>query len=267
MNLPASTIRYLFVSISSLSFLNSVSLGVPPLSDEQAQRIGHLIWKNECNGTVEGLTTWNPGEAFPSLGIGHFIWYPTGTTGPYQESFPGMIAFLEQEGIPLPTWLKEANGCPWPNRDSFLKDLDGPRLSGLRKLLQETVSLQARYAAQRFENSLPTLLDSVAPAHREEIKKKFTLIARHPQGLYALMDYVNFKGEGTNPEERYRGTGWGLLQVLEEMKPASQPDQAVHHFADAAIAILTRRISLAPEGKNEERWLAGWKKRCHSYRP
>ena len=29
------------------------------------------------------------------------------------------------------------------------------------------------------------------------------------------MDYVNFKGEGVSSSERYRGQGWGLLQVLE----------------------------------------------------
>ena len=36
-----------------------------------------------------------------------------------------------------------------------------------------------------------------------------------------LIDYVNFKGEGVLETERYRGRGWGLLQVLEGM-----PEQA-----------------------------------------
>ena len=50
----------------------------PPLGDAQLERIGKRIWSNECNGTVDGLTSWNTGENFASLGIGHFIWYPAG---------------------------------------------------------------------------------------------------------------------------------------------------------------------------------------------
>jgi hypothetical protein len=38
--------------------------------------VGKKVWINECDGTVAGLTSWNGDEAFPSLGIGHFIWYP-----------------------------------------------------------------------------------------------------------------------------------------------------------------------------------------------
>ena len=29
-----------------------------------------------------------------------------------------------------------------------------------------------------------------------------------------MIDYVNFKGDGLKPTERYKGEGWGLLQVL-----------------------------------------------------
>jgi hypothetical protein len=43
------------------------------LTDSQALEIGKRIWKNECAGTVSGLTSWNGGEEFPSLGIAHFI--------------------------------------------------------------------------------------------------------------------------------------------------------------------------------------------------
>ena len=43
--------------------------------------VGRKVWVNECDGTVAGLTSWNADEAFPSLGIGHFIWYPAGKGG------------------------------------------------------------------------------------------------------------------------------------------------------------------------------------------
>ncbi len=242
---------------------------VPELSEADAQRIGKLIWQNECGGTVTGLTMWNPGEEFPSMGIGHFIWYPTDTTGPYQESFPDMIRFLKANGAEqqIPAWLNPDAGCPWPTRDAFQKDFNGQRLSSLRDLLKSTVSLQARFAAQRFRNSLPKLLDHVAAPQRTDIEQKFNLIASHPQGLYALMDYVNFKGEGTNPKERYGDIGWGMLQVLQEMKPATSSEQAVNHFADAAIRVLNRRIEHSPPHRNEGRWRAGWTNRCNTYRP
>jgi hypothetical protein len=43
------------------------------LSHGDALKIGKRVWQNECNGTVSGLTSWNQGEDFASLGIGHFI--------------------------------------------------------------------------------------------------------------------------------------------------------------------------------------------------
>jgi hypothetical protein len=37
--------------------------------------------QSSAGGSITGLTTWNAGEEFPSLGIGHFIWYPAGFDG------------------------------------------------------------------------------------------------------------------------------------------------------------------------------------------
>ncbi len=67
------------------------------------------------------------------------------------------------------------------------------------------------------------MLEAAPIGEREKIRENFYRVAAEPDGLYALVDYVNFKGEGTLPSERYRGEGWGLLQVLEEMRkgPAS----------------------------------------------
>ena len=38
------------------------------ISDAQANSAGRRLWKNECDGKVEGLTSWNSGENFASLG-------------------------------------------------------------------------------------------------------------------------------------------------------------------------------------------------------
>src|SRR5438270_10649839 len=75
------------------------------LSHPDVLRIGKRIWQNECNGTISGLTAWNEGEDFASLGIGHFIWYPRGPRGPFDESFPKLVSFISSRGAKLPTLL------------------------------------------------------------------------------------------------------------------------------------------------------------------
>ena len=230
------------------------------LSDSQALEIGRRIWKNECAGTVSGLTSWNKGEEFPSLGIAHFIWYPAGRIGPFEESWPGLARFLKTQGVPVEDWMLGA--CPWKNRDAFMADLDGPRLTTLRALLSKTVAAQARYAAMRMEAALPKMLAATTPAQRAKIETNFRRVAAEPLGFYALMDYVNFKGEGVNPAERYNGQGWGLLQVLETM-PAT--GKALPEFARAADAVLTRRVQNAPPARNEAKWLPGWRNRLQTY--
>jgi hypothetical protein len=97
---------------------------------------------------------------------------------------------------------------------------------------------------------------------RLRIEKNFRRVAAEPLGFYALMDYVNFKGEGTNPSERYKGQGWGLLQVLETM-PGRGP--AMQEFAKAADTVLTRRVENSPPARNEAKWLPGWRNRLRTY--
>lgn len=234
--------------------------GAVALTDRQAYEIGRRIWKNECAGTLAGLTSWNRDEEFPSLGIAHFIWYPSGSRGPFEESFPGLVAYLESSGHRIPSWLK--GSCPWPNRSAFLADLDGKRLKTLRALLAKTIAEQARYAALRLERALPKMLDAAPPHQREKVRENFFRVAKEPLGLYALMDYVNFKGEGVSPTERYAGQGWGLLQVLEGM-PATGP--ALQDFSRSAENVLERRVKNAPSGRHEAKWLPGWKNRIATY--
>src|SRR3954468_8327421 len=64
------------------------------LSAAERERIGKRIWQNECNGTIAGLTSWNAGENFASVGIGHFIWYPKNVHGPFDESFPKLVSYI-----------------------------------------------------------------------------------------------------------------------------------------------------------------------------
>lgn len=245
----------------------AMSIAVPhtlpaiELSDAQARAIGQKIWQNECAGSVRGLTSWNAGEEFPSLGIAHFIWYPKGVRAPFVESFPGLVDYLVDNGVAMPPWTRSA--CPWTTRREFLADLDGPRLKELRHILSRTVALQARYASTRLEESLPMMLKVAPPDQRDRIRHNFQRVAAQPMGPYALMDYVNFKGEGTSPRERYQGHGWGLLQVLARMNPSGP---ALPAFREAAVGVLEERVKNSPPSRKESRWMNGWKNRIATYR-
>jgi hypothetical protein len=175
-----------------------------------------------------------------------------------------LIDFLQSQGVRLPEWLVAAKACPWPDRASFMADFNGAKLTGLRDLLASTVGQQARYAALRLEAALPKMLEAAPAAERDKIRTEFYRVANSPGGLYALMDYVNFKGEGTSPTERYQGEGWGLLQVLAGMSDSGSPTAA---FSKSADRVLTRRVELSPSARGEKRWLPGWRNRLATYIP
>jgi hypothetical protein len=145
-----------------------------------------------------------------------------------------------------------------------MADFNGAKLTGLRDLLASTVGQQARYAALRLEAALPKMLEAAPAATRDKIRTNFYRVANSPGGLYALMDYVNFKGEGTSPTERYQGEGWGLLQVLDGMSDSGSPTAA---FSKSADRVLTRRVELSPPARAEKKWLPGWRNRLATYVP
>ena len=236
------------------------------LSSAQVQKVGQKIWQNECAGKVEGLTTWNDGEEFPSLGIGHFIWYPAGYRGPFTESFPAFVNYAKTQGAQgIPAWLLSTPHCPWQTQGAFRGDFQGKRLTELRRFLANNIELQSAFIIQKSQAALPKILNA-APAHKRQlIASNYQLVSSTSNGTYALIDYVNFKGEGINPKERYNGQGWGLLQVLENMRPAKPGQDAARAFADSAKAMLDRRIANSPQERGEKRWRQGWHNRCETY--
>ncbi len=267
-----STVRlsiHLTTILAALFFSSAVSSAEGlAITDAQALSAGKKLWKNECGGMVEGLTSWNVGEDFASLGIGHYIWYPAGRRGPFEESFPELARFLTAQKVALPMWLSESPACPWNSREEFLRDRRSARLTSLRELLARTVALQARFSADRLQTALPKMLDGLDAGQRVKIRQQFDRVARSPNGVYALVDYVNFKGEGVLPTERYHGQGWGLLQVLAGMSgdPAAAPGSAAtREFAASAARVLSERVANSPPERGETRWLPGWKSRVHTY--
>jgi len=236
-------------------------------SSGDALKVGKRVWQNECGGTISGLTSWNQGEDFASLGIGHFIWYPKGRRGPFEESFPKLVSFISSRGAKLPALLLAVGHlqpCPWNSRAEFLKAQNTSEMTQLRRFLADTIDLQAEFLVARLDASLPKMLAEAAPVDRTNVQKQFERLTRTPQGCYALIDYVNFKGEGVLHTERYQGQGWGLLQVLEAMQGNSDSD-APDEFARAAKVVLTRRVQNAPADHHESRWLTGWLRRVNSY--
>jgi len=240
---------------------------MPTLTTVQTQWLGERIFANECNLKIPCLTSWNVGEDFPSLGIGHFIWYRPDQHDTFVESFPALLGFYETEGVPLPQWLEDLPGrhSPWQSRTEFLADQEGERLQSLRRFLNDTRDVQVKFIIRRMQTSLPVLL--AATEKPDKIQSLFfeTAETDAPLGMYALIDYVNFKGEGTALSERYNGEGWGLLQVLETLSDSRDQSPLMAQFAAAARTVLARRVANSPSERNEQRWLEGWNKRTRTY--
>src|SRR3954471_3875206 len=242
-------------------------LGAITLTRSEAQSIGRKVWQNECNGTVSGLTSWNAGEDFASLGIGHFIWYPKGRPGPFEESFPRLVSFISGRGAKLPNLLLGTGElhCPWNSRQEFQREQQSAEMKQLRQFLADTVDLQAEFLAERLQEALPKMLAEAAPDRREQVEQQFQRVASSASGRYALIDYVNFKGEGVLHTERYKGQGWGLLQVLEGMNGSESGVAGARDFARSAREVLTRRVKNSPPERKESRWLSGWLRRVDTY--
>lgn len=262
--IPFSYTRFIAFTLMVLGITNCEAAPLAQmtgLSAAQVQRIGHRIWQSECDGSIAGLTSWNAGEEFASLGIGHFIWYPTGASGPFEESFPKLISYLTKRGVVLPQWLKPGMSCPWANKKAFAADAKSPRQQDLRAFLSSTVLEQTEFIMQRLQSAVPGMIQvggaAVSLSHR--------LMSQTPEGAFAMIDYVNFKGEGLSPKERYNGIGWGLAQVLGEMQ-ASNASSAPAAFAEAAKRVLARRVANSPSARGENRWLQGWSNRCDGYK-
>lgn len=261
-----SSILFFTISLFVVAWLNTgcSSPVRAELSDKEIAFVADKIFQNECGGNEMALVSWNRGEAFPSLGIGHFIWYPQDVRGPFTESFPALLAFAEKEGKALPAGLSPRISAPWSSREQFLAQLHSPLTTAIRNWLKSTRDIQAKFIIRRFNRAVPRLLEHTPPSEQKHVAARIQALLASAQGAYALIDYTNFKGEGINPGERYRNQGWGLLQVLQGMADGTD---ILNAFADSAAAVLERRIENSPPEWGEKRWRAGWLSRIDSYRP
>ncbi len=239
------------------------------ISPQLALPIGIKIWFNESGGEVMGLTTWNEGENFASLGIGHFLWHPyPSKQASFVSGFPSLLRYMEYRGVNIPQWLKGKNGlyCPWSSRNEFLDAKYSYKMKMLRDFLQSTIPIQAEYMTRHLQEILPDLLASTPMQDRWLIHDKFYSLARTPAGIYALVDYLNFKGAGTgvNSLHNYKH-GSGLLQVLRGMKFAPPHYSPLQAYVWSAKNALIRRVERSASTRYTERWLAGWFNRLDTY--
>jgi len=258
--------RYSFQFIISISlmlsslFANSAVYKIA-LTEPQISALGALIWKNEGQNKLQHLTVWNKNENFPSLGLGHFIWYPEQKKGPFKEQFPELLTFFKSNNIVLPEWLNDTQLSPWKSRLQFYQEYDQKRLVDLRIFLSKHINIQVKFIILRLENAIPQILESSTLQERQKIQNNLKQLTATSAGLFALLDYINFKGDGVSVKERYQGQGWGLKQVLLAMPDIYK--NPLRAFGLSADEILTRRVKNAP--RDEVRWLRGWRSRVHSY--
>jgi hypothetical protein len=250
-------------------------LAVPQLvlPGDLAKKIGQKIWLNETGGKTDAITSWNANEEFASIGIGHFIWFPVGKWLPFEESFPALLEYMRSKNVRLPAWLDQTQipANPWTSRARFRKDSNSPQMTELRQFMLDTVAEQTQFMVARAQGAIEKILKTTPDgAEREHIVIQFTRVVRASEDFYPLIDYINFKGEGTNPNEAAmdketgRRQGWGLKQVLLKMNGDSSDPKAVRaEFADAAQFVLQQRVRNIPSNRVFE---AGWLRRIATYR-
>jgi hypothetical protein len=226
------------------------------LTREDMDAIGEQIYLSETGGKPENLAFWSPKEAFPSLGIGHFIWFPQGC-GPCTRfgsgagPFLGLAEHLRSQGVALPEFVFSNGGFPpWGSRQGFLNDTD--RVLQLRAALESSKGEQAQYIIEGNMGKLSNL----AQGNRDVLVPRMEKVLNSKGGAFLLVDYINFKGEGAAGNQN----GWGLRQVLEAMQ--ENPDTA-DAFADAADAVLDNRVANNPA---DGQFSAGWRVRTDRYR-
>lgn len=124
----------------------------PKLSQYELNVIAEKIYQNETSGDPKHLMFWSKNETFPSVGIGHFIWYPQGQPKIFDETFPAMIDYYVANKVQIPQWLYHARktGAPWPNRATFERSRGDKEFQQLKTLLLNTKALQTQFFFDRL---------------------------------------------------------------------------------------------------------------------
>jgi len=230
------------------------------ISDLQAETIALKIAKNEDTDKRLNLIRWHREENYPILGLASFIWH-SNSENVSEPSFNGFLTHLDQSHA-LPDWLVGVKEPLWGSHEEFLSNSRGEFENKLRDFLQDTMDEQIQYLILKLEAKLPKMLKEVKnPFAKMHVYENFYHVAVQENGVYALLDYWVFMGDGISSGERYNNQGWGLLHVLENTKGDS--DNLVQTFVSSAELLLTRRVENAPV--DERKFLHEWRRRLHTY--
>jgi len=226
----------------------------------EANRIGLEIAKNQGVNNKISQIYWCNDDKYASLGIANFIWYSENDERK-QTSFNDLLKYISQSQ-PLPNWLVNIDYPPWNSREEFLSSKHDMFKNQLSHFLQENIDKQTQYLIFKLEDRLPKMLDQIkSPFAKMHLYENFYHIAMQEDGVYALIDYFVFQGDGTLASDRYNNQGWGLLQVLDNMKGNS--DNLLREFISSADLLLTRRIANGPA--EEAKQLTNWRMRLNTY--
>ena len=229
--------------------------------------IADRVSKNECSVEKDCLLEWSAGENFLSLGMEHFIWYPAHAVSIFKEGFRSYLQYAKDAGERLPVWLDKTPfpPCPWSSREEFLRSKGSRQYKDLEDFIIRTKHCQAEYLIENTRRSIEDIIAAAPDGQRARITKYLSQLTGDPQGLYSIIDYMNFKGAGIGNSDEVKGERWGLLQVLEGMNDKPTSREALEEFVRSAKMVLTHRVYYAPAEKHEEQWLQGWLRRVGSY--
>lgn len=229
-----------------------------------------IAWQANNDGTHMNAA------GYVGIGLGSFIWYGANNQENYIEDWPSVAQALQNQGVSLPVWALGV--CPWSTEAEFdaANTPGSPYYADIQSLNSTLQTNPVALHVQFLYGAWARLLRGVTPNSDtpadytfgyDPIKSPLAIISLpageaglvganfsavatvqdvdgNPDGLFALMDYDNFKGEGTCVTEMHNTQHWGTLSVLENMgQPETQQGNPLQNFINSALVVLQNRIT------------------------
>ena len=136
--------------------------------------------------------------------------FPRNNVQNIQNNFPYYV-FIKTKWSCFAHWLGRAvpKGAPWVCREQILKDM--LKVNEVRSLLASTIDLQIKFIIDQFKQQLPGIMEAAPSRYKSKIMYNTNLMLSFPQGSYALVDYLNLKGNGLSQTEELKGQRMGTI--------------------------------------------------------
>ncbi|MBX9742927.1 MAG: hypothetical protein K2W99_05270 [Chthoniobacterales bacterium] len=223
-------------------------------SDDALSDLGNRLWTTYS--PEKKVVIWDE-RGFACIGIAQCLWNPVGTTSSFGEDWPATARFLKNHGIAIEEWM--LGPCPWSTEKEFNDALQNdPRLQRLITLLSTPAAIteQAHCIVENFKQAFSpisesSILKNLPPGEAKLLAAYFWAVSHcygdncKPLGLFALIDYVHYKGEGLGGG--YNTQSWGLQRVLWNMQNVDpefvHTHTALETFIVSAKQVLEERIT------------------------